>query len=92
MVHMKKQHDPADTSVLPAYILLVPSRVPRLHVLFFLFFSIFGSLFIFKDKIGSVRHGTHKSDYIFICTYHLDLLISIFNYRSNCLNNLDDVD
>jgi hypothetical protein len=70
VVHMKKQHDPADTSVLPAYVLLVPSRVPHLHILFFIFFSIFGSLFIFKDKIGSVQtgHGTHKSDYIFVCT------------------------
>jgi hypothetical protein len=29
VVHMKKQHDPADTSVLPAYVLLIPSRVPR---------------------------------------------------------------
>jgi hypothetical protein len=67
---MKKKHDPADTSMLPAYVLLVPSRVPHLHVLFFLIFLIFGSLFIFKDKIGSVQigHGTQKSDYIFVCT------------------------
>jgi hypothetical protein len=55
---MKKQHDPADTSVLPAYVLLVPSRVPHLHVIYFFFSFQFSdhSLFLKTSKFARAMH------------------------------------